>query len=49
MLGFVSANSICKSANKSKGVYEVAVVEAIAKGRLMMHSRKKFYIVVVEP
>ena len=31
----MSANSICKSANKVKEVCEVVVAEAVAKGSLM--------------
>ena len=39
MLGFISANFICKSINKSKGIREVAVVEAIANGSLIRYTR----------
>ena len=41
LLGFVSANSIWKSANKSKGICEVAVAEAIVKGSLMRYNKKE--------
>ena len=48
LLGFVSANSICKSANKSKRVHKIAIAEAVVKESLMMHSRNEFYIVVAK-
>ena len=48
LLGFVSANSICKSANKSKRICEVVVAEVVVKGSLMIHCGSKFYIAVVE-
>ena len=37
----MSANSICKSANKSKGVREVAMVEAVVKGSLVRCNKKR--------